>query len=265
MAKVDGTAVAARKGTALVSWEQQLAARAAVAKATEDSVALGQFFGVRAGQLSFAGSPIPGNKMSVVILDHILENKFYLGEFDPDVPQGPACYAFGRSDKELAPHEKASQPQHETCAGCDKNEFGSAEKGRGKACKNSRRLFCLPADALKTAQTVADASGGYLSLPVTSVRGWAQYVNSVAEVLHKPPLGVITEVAVVPDPKSQFKVTFRTAAEIKDGKLIHALLTRAELVEKEIAFPYAETEQYEDVKGKGGVKRKVTPLKQARR
>jgi hypothetical protein len=37
------------------------------------------------------------------------------------------------------------QPQSDLCKTCEHNQWGSADKGRGKACQNRRRLTMIPA------------------------------------------------------------------------------------------------------------------------
>lgn len=232
-----------KTGTALVSVEKELLAQAQVAKATEESVALGQFFGTQGGILAFNGSPIKDNKMDVIVVDHILQNTYYKGKFKADTPQTPVCYAFGRVDKELAPHKNCSDPQHEQCKGCENNEFGTSDLGRGKACKNGRRLACIAANVLDKPDGIADAPIAYLTVPVTSVRGWAGYVQQLANALGIPPLGVVTEVEVVKDAKTQFKVTFKAKERVTDKVALSALLARQKLVAAEIAFPFPEIEE----------------------
>ena len=145
------TTTEASTGTALVKWEEELAKQAEVAAGMEANVGGGQFFSMQGGQLKFNDNPVPGNQMAVIILDHILENVFYDGDFDPNNPQPPTCFAFGRSDDDMAPHETVvaeGQAQNETCNGCPFNQWGSADKGRGKACRNTRRLAMIPAGTL---------------------------------------------------------------------------------------------------------------------
>lgn len=231
------------RGGALISVEQELLARAQVAKATEESVALGQFFQLQGGVLAFNGSPIKDNKMEVIVVDHILQNTYYKGKFKADTPQTPVCYAFGRNDKEMKPHQQCSEPQHEQCKGCEWNEFGTSDLGRGKACKNGRRLACVSADVLGKPEGISDAPLAYLTVPVTSVRGWAGYVQQLANALGVPPLGVVTEVEVVKDAKTQFKVTFKAKERITDKQALSALLARQKLVAGEIAFPFPEIEE----------------------
>lgn len=232
-----------KKGGALVAIEKELAAQAQIARATEESVQTGQFFGTQGGILTFNGSPVKDNKMQVVILDHILANIFYEGKFNSKTPTPPVCYAFGRVDAELVPHEKAPKKQNEQCKGCPKNDWGTADTGRGKACKNSRRLACIDATVIDKPGNIADAAVAYLSVPVTSVKGWAGYVRGVADSLGRPPFGVVTEVSLVPDSDDQFKMVFRSVEKVESSQALAMLLAKQKLVSKDIGFPFPEIEE----------------------
>jgi len=238
MAKNDK--LAKRSNTGISKWQDELA-KHAQETADKEQMPKGSFVSTRGGILSIAGSPMKDNKVQVVILDHVYENVFYGGDYDADNPQPPACYAFARADDELEPHKEASEPVHDQCAGCPNNEFGSAEKGKGKACKNSRRLAMVSADGL-SADSVADGDVVYFKLPVTSTKGWAYYVKGLNATLKRPPFGVITEVSLVPDPKSQFKVTFNHVGNVPD-EAMDAVMERRGKVMEEIMFPYGKASE----------------------
>jgi len=174
------------KTTAVANWEAELERQAQVAVGMAQTAGGdAQFFSIRAGVLSFGGMPIPGNQMGVVILDWIYENIYYEGEFDSENPSPPTCFAFGRDGTTMVPHEnvvEAGQAQHETCKGCPHDEWGSAERGRGKACRNLRRLAIIPGGTIDVnsgrfepftdpAQFEAGAVG-YLKIPPTSGKGF---------------------------------------------------------------------------------------------
>lgn len=215
-------------------WDEELAKEAA-AQASAVRTA-GNFFSVRGGQLSYQGKPIKGNAMDVIVIDFVLENGWYEdAEFDPDQPRSPACYAFGRSEKDMAPHAEATSPQNESCAQCPKNVFGSAPKGSGKACKNIRRLAVIPADALESG--IEDAEVGLLRVPVTSCKAWNEYLIKLRDVAKRPTWAVITRVEVSPDKKTQVAVTFDLTSKIKDEHLM-ALCEKAKAVAKSIEAPY---------------------------
>lgn len=250
----------ASKTTAVVKWDEALAARAQMAKKAEESVSTGSFISLKSGVMSYNGNPVPGNKLDVVVVDAILENHYFDGAYDPNTPQSPSCYAFGRDEDEMSPHEKVDEPFAEKCKGCPNNEWGSADTGRGKACKNVRRLAVIPADALDGgADGVEEAAIAYLKVPVTSVKAWAGYVNQLAAA-NKPPLAFVTEISVTPDAGSQFKVNFKAKESIEDGELIGALLAKADVVEQTIAFPYQPVEEA-PAKSARGARGKAAPAK----
>jgi hypothetical protein len=146
-------------------------------------------------------------------------------------------------DAELVPHEKSSDRQNEQCKGCPQNDWGTADTGRGKACKNSRRLACISADVIEKPANIADAAVAYLGVPVTSVKGWAGYVRGVADTLGRPPFGVVTEVSLVPDKKDQFKMVFRSVERVESTQVLGQLLEKQKVVAKEISFPFPELEE----------------------
>lgn len=235
MAKTD---VATRKsGTGLANWQDRLAGMAKQAVEQEASVATGQFIGTKAGQLTWNGNPVQGNKLEVVVVDSILENAYYVGKFDSDNPQPPVCFSFGRNEKEMKPHPDSVEPQHETCAGCPMNEFKSADTGKGKACKNIRRLGLIAAKPL-TPEALEKGEVAFLKTPVTSVKAWASYVRGLEALSHLPPLAVVTEIGAIPDAKTQFKLTFNAGTTIPD-KLMPIVMDRYDEISKSIDFPYA--------------------------
>lgn len=236
------TAGPAGKGQAMVKWDEKFAALAKKSTKIADNFAGGgNFVKLQGGQLQYQGAVVPGNEMDVVVIDHILLNLFYEGRFDSDNPTSPVCFAFGEDAKEMRPHEKSLKPQDDGngCSECPNNEWGSADTGRGKACKNSARLALISRGDL---EDVANAEVAYLQLPVTSTKLWAGHVRSVDETFKRPPLGVITNVKVVPDKDTQFKVQFKTVELIEDSDVIAALFERYEKVTKEIDFPYVTIE-----------------------
>ena len=235
-----GKDVAVRKPTLPANWQEQLRADAAAAKEAEKGVGLGQFVSVRGGVLSFQGTPMPGNKMRCVVLASTLLNAYYEGEFDADAPSSPVCFAFGKVEAGMAPHETSPKPQHEDCATCEKNKFGSAEQGRGKACKNGRRLGLVHVDDLK--KDLPEWQVAFLQVPPTSLPSWATYVRSLDSQLSCPPYAVVTEVSTVPDPKSVFKVLFTLVEVIKDKKALGAVFAKAKEVAEAIAFPFQPAE-----------------------
>src|SRR5690606_15967785 len=145
---------------------------------------------------------------------------------------------------EMRPHPTAPQPQHETCAGCPNNAWGSGDKGRGKACKNVNRLAVVPWNDDMTAEQLATAEISFAKLPVTSVKNFAAYINNLLQKTNRPPFAFITELLVERDAKTQFQVKFNTLGTL-DKKLIPTVLTRVREVERVIVSdnPYPPVER----------------------
>lgn len=242
------------QSTALAKWDEELAKQAEIAASMEESAGGGQFFSTRGGQLSWQDAPLPGNEMAVIILDHIFETVYYEGRYDPDTPQSPVAFAFGRDEKELRWHEN-SDPEFagELCHESDVCQWGSADTGKGKAARETRRLAMIPAgqfdrngdfEMYDDPDHYATTTVGFMKLPVTSVKGFANFVKQVAGALKRPPFGIIARVAVVPDPKTQFKVVFETLDKVPD-ELMATIMERREEVMATIDFPYQRDEEEE--------------------
>jgi hypothetical protein len=246
-----GKAVAPRKTTEVGDWRSELSSSAKAAVASEDTAASGggRFFSTRAGQLAFDDAALPGNQMAVVILDSLMENVYYEGDFDPEQKSPPTCFGFGRDASTISVHEKVfehsdvfspqcgpdgGQPENPEylCAECPMNQWGTASKGKGKACSNRRRLAIVPAGTYKPQgrgggfelelfdeeEPFRTADLAYLKLPVTSVKGFATYLKQVAEQFDRPLWGVVTRVYLEPHPKYQFQVKFELLEVIEDDK-----------------------------------------------
>ena len=135
--------------------------------------------------------------------------------------------------------------------------------GKGKACRNTRRLAMIAAGTLEKGRfTMFDdlehfekSALAYMKLPVTSVKGYATFVKQIAGSLKRPPFAVFTKVKVVDDDKTQFKVTFEPLASAPN-ELIPVLKARHEEAKEAIEFPYIATEEEEVVKPKAKAKRK---------
>lgn len=221
-------------------WRGEMAKHATAMVEQESSVATGQFITTRAGQLSYQGTPFKDNKMQVVVVDARLENAYYEDKFDPDNPASPVCYALGNDDKTMKPHEKSSKPQADFCRNCKWNEFESADQGRGKACKNIRRLALLPGDEKQLTPAALEKNEfAILKVPVTSVKGWAGYVRGLHVLQKIAPIGAVTEIRTQPDPKTQFRILFEQV-EAVDEKLMPLLISRIPEAAQQLVQPYPD-------------------------
>ena len=79
----------------------------------------------------------------------------------------------------------SSSGEIQNCADCPHNQWGSSPKGgRGKACKNMRRLYIL---------IEGSDMPVIMTLPPTSITGWEKYKSAVLGVRRLSPQEVVTE------------------------------------------------------------------------
>jgi hypothetical protein len=231
--------VAKRKSTALTVWEKELAEAAQTQVALEKVEGNFRNIGTRGGILTVDDAPVKGNALRVVVLVTAFENAYYEGTFDPSNLAAPACFSLSTTGEAMSPHENSSAPQHDVCTGCPHNEFGSAETGRGKACKNTRRLMLVTADSLDSVAKFEEAEVRMLKLPPTSGRLWSKYVHRIAEEVNRPVFGVVTLISAVTDAKTNFKITFEFEGLVKfDQKLMGTVKAKITDLSKEVVLPY---------------------------
>lgn len=245
MATAKKAAPAAKKSTstALANWDEALAKKASAAKKVAASIGGGSrnVLSFKGGRLSYQGGNVPGNKLNVVVLSAINENNYFEGAYDPNNPASPVCYAFGSpdgEDEQMGPHEavvKAGKAQSESglCSDCPHNEWGSAETGRGKACKNVVSLAMITEDALESDEAIAKAEVFYAKLPVTSGKSWKGYVNDLGD---KHFIQFVTQLEVEPQGET-FVVLFEAQQEV-DKKRIGALLEKSDKEDGKWGDPY---------------------------
>jgi hypothetical protein len=133
------------------------------------------------------GSSDPG-PLTCVILDWITANTWFEGIYNPKNIQPPACYALSAKPAEAAPSKNAPNPQSDSCIGCSKNEWGSdPQGGKGKACKNTRKLLIVPAGSPPGTQ------GWVISVSPTGLKHFDKYVASLGTAdVH--PIQVTTDI-----------------------------------------------------------------------
>jgi hypothetical protein len=240
----------ATKGpTGLANWEQKLAEAAVVENASE-AMPGGQFIKTRGGFFKIGDQLVKDNKLNVSVLAHRYENAWYSDKFDPDNPKPPDCFALGTDEEEMRPHEKSTLPQggpDGRCATCPKNKWNSdPEGGKGKACKNVRRLAILSSDGM-TPDSIKNGEVLYIKPPVMSVKFWSTYLKTITNVLKRPLWSVATQIGARPDPKATYVLTFQHLGNINEPALLSALEARKAEVETQIEFPYLPMEKSEEV------------------
>ena len=166
--------------------------------------------------------------IDVVILGAMRMNLYYPGAFDATAMSGPSCYALDLVGDEqgMAPPADLESREHDVCRTCVQNAFGSDDRGRGKACKNTVRLVLLP---WEPGQDLSRIEGARLSVPPTSLANWSSYARKIVTGMERPLFTVVSTIAIEPDSKTQMKLRFNLAAPIGDDETLRALLDRAKV------------------------------------
>lgn len=170
---------------------QKQLAQAALEESGREASSGGRFISAKGGKFSFQGNKLP-NPMQVVVADYISVNTYYDPDrpYDEDKPASPICWAIGKDERMLAPAPASPDKQAATCAECKWNAFKSAENGKGKACKNTRRVAVFPLDAIKAGEHAV------VKIAPASLTNWRKYIDQLTKVVNVPTYSVVTEITL---------------------------------------------------------------------
>lgn len=98
-------------------------------------------------------------EIEAVIVDHYPVNAYFEEEYNGQA-QPPACSSM---DGKYGTGEPGG-----ACANCPLNKYGSADDGKGKKCKNLRRVYILRSGEILPM---------LITLPPTSIRNFADYIS----------------------------------------------------------------------------------------
>lgn len=261
-------------------YDKQWADRARQIAATERRAS--NFITHRGGVFKAGDVEMP--ELCVVVLSFVPENAYYGANFDPDKLTPPQCFAFGTpgsgDEKGMAPHPAMAghdcfEPQAEDCASCPMNKFGSADKGKGKACKNTRRLMVIPAGVFSKKKGSRDLDlqlfvGGdvpfeeaeehlrsadqfAIKVPPTSLDNWRKYVNLCASEFRRPVEGVITRVFIEPMSNGGHRLCFEPIDYLPDAAY-PVVSQRAEAAAESLVQPYTPPDADEQPAAQRGLK-----------
>lgn len=185
--KAPTTAVAVKKTSAAVVDVQAMLQAMVAANAKKTAPAGGNAIRVTQDKHLMLPDGSKATEIQVVIIDFTSRNEYYDGAFDKNNIRPPACFAIGDVPSELVPSANSPEKQADSCAECPMNQFGSA--GAGKACKNTRVLAVVPADA--------DENDPIWTIKVspTAIKGFDGYVRNVQRMFGVPVVGVITTIS----------------------------------------------------------------------
>jgi hypothetical protein len=188
------TALAAQSSTALVDVRAALAAQVA-GLANRTAPPTGAAIKVTQDKkFKFPdGTETPaGGSFKAVILDYTCIREYYPGAYDKDNIEPPACFAINPEPKLLNPSANSPDRQNETCKGCQHDVWGSGANGKGKACKEGRKLAVVPPSGDEDPIWM-------LKVSPTAITPFDGYVTSVARVFGLPPISVVSEIGFDPN------------------------------------------------------------------
>lgn len=184
------TAVAVRKNMNVVDIQAQLKAQA---EAMAGRTAPPTGSAIRATQDKNFKMPdgTTCTEFDAVIVDFRAVHNFYDGAYNPNDIKPPVCFAIGINPKEMVPSDKSPEKQNDACGTCPNYQWGS--EGKGKACKEGRKLALLPTN---DAGDDVDAEADLWTMVVspTAVKGFDSFVQNLARMYTMPPAGFIVTV-----------------------------------------------------------------------
>lgn len=231
--------VAPSKSVVVGGWRERAAQSIAAKKEVRAKLPqmTGNFLSFRNGSISLGGVKLD-NPMPCIIMSYGFERTYYSKPYQPDVLTAPDCYSFDN----VKPHEQAAVPQADRCAECRFNEFGSAQNGKGKACKEGARLVLMHFDSLESPEKIAAAPLVQAKLSVLNSKTFSNYIE-IIEDEENPSWASVTSLECQPDPKSQYAVSFVKHTTELDDEVLDAISMRVDEADRLLTQAYPEVEQ----------------------
>ena len=88
----------------------------------------------------------------------------------------------------MAPPDVIANPESENCVSCPQNAFGSADTGKGKACRNGVRVVILPYNEDTTLEDLRTQEGARFTIAPKSLGNWSNYAKKLASLKRPRPL-----------------------------------------------------------------------------
>lgn len=190
---------------------------------------------VKGKEFSFRGAGL-GEELDVVILGFTYENAYYDSVYDEDNVSTPACFSLDKDVDDMVPHKDSPEPQCADCASCEKNEWGSDLRGKGKACGNHRRIAMIASSDLDS-ENVEDVEIAVLRTSPTTNKNFDKFVKGTASKLKLPPLGVICRMTF--DEEEDYpKIVFKVLNTVENVSHIQLIMAKKEDAEGLLAEGY---------------------------
>ena len=138
------------------------------------------------------------DEVTAVIVGYRANNSWWPGKWTEGADDPPHCAAVSRFDslcdevldqdgrvcgakgchEHLVPFDEAPDRQADSCSECNWNEFGTADNGRGKACKNQRTLGILFRGAHQPSADGDEPKIHLISVPPTGIQRFDAYIRA---------------------------------------------------------------------------------------
>lgn len=182
-----------------------------------------------------------GTELDVVILADLYDNSYYDRPYKEGVQVPPACFAINSAHDALAPHEASPVKQSDDCATCPKNEWGSSQNGsgKGKACRNGRRLLVAP--YIRTTGAVSMGELAIVNLAPTTLTSYSEYLRKLPKVgLPLPPMpmfAVATHLSF-DDDRAYPVLKFEKIDNLTDPNVLGTIMSQQPKFLEVISTPY---------------------------
>jgi hypothetical protein len=145
-------------------------------------------------QANFVGVDglILGPEIEFIVLDFITAHRYYPRPYNPNNPEPPVCFAFGRDLNDMVPDETSPEMQNNQCGipgregCCPMNEWKSDARGVGKACKNTREVAVITHDQFELPPEEQRIL--VYSVPPTGIKSFDAAVGSMLRTYNTMPI-----------------------------------------------------------------------------
>lgn len=124
--------------------------------------------------------PIPSSELVGVIVDHHPVNAYWSAEYGSGSASAPDCSSMD------GVHGSSGR----LCASCPHNQFGTASRGGGKACRNMHRLYILQS---------GEVIPVILAVPPTGITALRDYIGKKLLLRGLQPHKVVTRITLKKD------------------------------------------------------------------
>jgi hypothetical protein len=225
-------------------WKSHAANR--VAEVREEEAPNLATVSLASGIMSIDDMAVPNNNLDVIIVAVGTERTFYNRPYDADDRSPPECYAqkVGNDDTfnpTMEPASNVPEPVSDSCATCPMAKLGSADTGRGPACKTRRKLICAPASVTQNPESLGK-SLVMINVPPTSGKAFSQHLIKLAAA-GVPPEFAVTNISYGPDKKTMFAMKFDAVENIEDDNVLGTIVGKLPEFEPMLTREYSYEEE----------------------